>query len=226
MGGAGWLVFPRPPPAKTVTSALDSQVLVLNRLWQPVNVCSARRALGLLFVGHAQVVWVSAGSQFATHDFESWQGRAIAGDFPGRDYPMVHTVSRRFPVPKIIVLGVFDRLPRKEVKFSRDNVFQRDGYVCQYCRKRFESRDLNLDHVIPRDKGGGTNWDNVVCSCIRCNTKKANKLPKEAGMYPARQPRAPRWRPLLGLWRQAGGEYHESWRFFLEPNAASVELSG
>ncbi len=202
-------------------NALDNQVLVLNRLWQPVNICSARRALGLLFLDHAQVVGTFEDSLFSTHNFESWMS---IEDGP-EGWPVIHTVSDCFRLPSIIVLTAFDRLPRKEIKFSRENVLQRDDYVCQYCGKRFESRDLNLDHVIPRDKGGMTNWENIVCSCIRCNTKKGNKLPLEARMAPLRKPVAPRWRPLVDFNGEVREEYHESWRLFLEPSASSVTLS-
>lgn len=228
--GALWVEAPGGPvsvccPHVNVTRTLQQQVLVLNRLWQPVNVCSAKRALGLLFLGHAQVVQTSGEAQFSTHDLESWLREAPEGEGEA----VIRTVSACYLVPYIIVLAAFDRLPRKEVKFTRDNVFARDGHRCQYCGEHFETRDLNLDHVIPRDKGGSTSWDNVVCSCIRCNTKKANKLPQEAGMVPLRKPAAPRWRPLVGARndgrRNAKGEdYPESWRVFLEPCSSKEQL--
>ena len=66
-------------------------------------------------------------------------------------------------------------------------------------KKKFEPRDLNLDHVHPKDKGGETNWENVVTSCIKCNTRKGNKLPRESGMQPFKKPVAPKWRPLVGF---------------------------
>ena len=205
-----------------MTHSLESQVLVLNRLWQPVHICSAKRAIGLLFLGHAQVVGTSGDSRFATHDFEAWLEFDVSDDYPH----VVRTVSAAILVPKIIVLSKFDRLPRQEVKFTRENVFQRDSYQCQYCGKGFDSRDLNLDHVIPRDKGGRTVWENVVCSCIRCNTKKANKMPREAGMVPLNAPKAPRWQPLAAFTRSGrNGGYDESWRLFLDPSRAEVELS-
>jgi 5-methylcytosine-specific restriction endonuclease McrA len=116
-------------------------------------------------------------------------------------------------VPKIIVLGIYDRLPRLEVKFTRRNVFLRDKFTCQYCEKVLPENKLNLDHVIPRDKGGKTTWENIVASCVKCNTRKANKLPHEAGMHPAGKPFAPRWRPLYGL--QENGLGDESWDHFL-----------
>ena len=205
----------------TVNNSIDSQVLVLNRLWQPINLCSARRAIGLLFLGHAQAVGMFGEEQFSTHDFESW----LRLEERPEDWPVVNTVSSCFCLPSIIVLAVFDRLPRKEVKFSRENIFKRDDYLCQYCHKKFDSFKLNLDHVIPRDKGGATSWENVVTSCIRCNTKKGNKLPKEASMFPLKKPVAPRWRPLIGYRKECESHYHQSWRLFLDPNPSAVELS-
>ena len=92
---------------------------------------------------------------------------------PEPEHEMVHTISWKIRVPRVIVLMLFDRLPKKEVKFTRHNVFERDNNTCQYCGKVFDRSDLNLDHVHPRDKGGLTTWENVVCSCIPCNTRKA-----------------------------------------------------
>ena len=204
-----------------MNSAIENKVLVLNRLWQPVHMCSAKRAFGLLFLGHAQAVGMFGEERFATYDFESWLGVEEQPD----DWPVVGTVSSRFCLPSIIVLSSFDRLPKKEIKFSRDNIFQRDDYVCQYCKKKFDPRDLNLDHVFPKDKGGETNWENVVTSCIKCNTRKGNKLPRESGMQPFKKPVAPRWRPLVGFKKGSDSHYHKSWSFFLDPNSSAVELS-
>lgn len=194
---------------------------MLNRLWQPVNTCSARRALTLVYLGHAQIVHIDADQNFLTHDFESWIELSDAA--PGGE--LVRTVMRVLRVPRIIVLSLFDKLPRKEVKFTRENIFLRDQHTCQYCGIRFESRELNIDHVIPRDKGGKTTWENVVCSCVPCNTRKGNKLPREARMVPIREPRAPRWRPFSSSLGPAVP--HESWRHFIAPETGShaVELS-
>ena len=83
----------------------------------------------------------------------------------------------------------------------------------------------SLDHVFPKDKGGETNWENVVTSCIKCNTRKGNKLPRESGMQPFKKPVAPRWRPLVGFKKGSDSHYHKSWSFFLDPNSSAVELS-
>ena len=104
---------------------------------------------------------------------------------------MVTTISFKIRVPRVIVLLLFDRLPKKEVKFTRHNVFERDKNTCQYCGNVFERSDLNLDHVLPRDRGGLTTWENVVCSCIGCNTRKGNRLPNECGMHPMHPPMEP-----------------------------------
>ncbi len=200
---------------------LDDRVLVLNRLWQAVNTCSARRALVLLYMGHAQAVSHDGQQSYQTHDFESWLERSTETHMEGTH--QVRTVKYTIRVPKIIVLALFDRFPKKEIKLTRANVFERDNHTCQYCGKRFERKELNIDHVKPRDKGGKTTWENVVCSCVPCNTRKGNKLPHEAGMHLRKKPRAPKWQPHVQL--SHTGQVHESWRHFVDPNSWSVTLS-
>jgi 5-methylcytosine-specific restriction endonuclease McrA len=197
---------------------LNQQVLVLNRLWQAVNVCSVRRALTLIFEGHAQVVLSDDGGAFHTFGFKEWRDLSEARPHP----ESIATVSFRIRVPRVILLLVFDRLPKKEVKFTRHNIFERDRNTCQYCGRIFERKDLNLDHVIPRDRGGPTSWENIVCSCIRCNTHKANRTPQEAGLRLVRKPKRPKWRPFLQVSFES--TYHDSWRHFLDLAYWNVEL--
>jgi 5-methylcytosine-specific restriction endonuclease McrA len=208
-------------PEDPLHTLLDSQVLVLNRLWQAVNVCSARRAFTLLYQGHAQVVWADQKNNFATHDFDSWRDFSVSA--PESDDEMVTTISWKIRVPRVIVLLLFDRLPKKEVKFTRHNVFERDNNTCQYCGKIFERHELNLDHVLPRDKGGQTTWENVVCSCIPCNTRKGNRLPHQAQMTLIRKPKRPKWRPFVHV--TFSSQAHESWRHFVDLAYWNVELS-
>ncbi len=201
-----------------MTRFLNQHVLVLNRLWQAVNVCSVRRALTLLFEGHAQVVWSAADGSF--HTFNFWEWRDFSQQQPHAD--SVHTVSFRIRVPRVILLLMFDRMPKKEVKFTRHNIFERDKNTCQYCGQVFERKDLNLDHVIPRDRGGPTTWENIVCSCVGCNTHKANRTPHEAGMQLIRKPKRPRWRPFVQINLEL--PYHDSWKHFLDLAYWNVEL--
>ena len=198
-------------------AVLDQPVLVLNRLWQAVNTCSVRRAFTLLYRGHAQVV-SNDGRNYLTHDFLSWRDFSKENPEP----EMVRTISVSIRVPKIIVLLLFERLPKKEVKFTRHNVFERDRNTCQYCGAIFERSDLNLDHVLPRDRGGQTTWENIVCSCIPCNTRKGNKLPHEAGMQLIRKPKRPRWRPFVNI--TFSRHQHDSWKHFLDLAYWNVEL--
>ena len=202
-----------------MSGVLCDQVLVLNRLWQAVNVCSVRRALTLLFEGHAQVVFGVGDGDYRTLDFQQWRDLSEASPDPEGS---VSTVSFRIRVPRVILLMGFDRFPKKEVKFTRHNLFERDRNTCQYCGKTFDRRDLNLDHVIPRDRGGPTTWENIVCSCIPCNTRKANRTPAEAQMHLVRKPKRPKWRPFVQV--SFGASIHDSWRHFLDVAYWNVEL--
>ena len=188
---------------------LEQPVLVLNKLWQAVNICSTRRALSMLFEGNAQVVHSEEGN-FNTFNFNEW------ADFSEREPELdcINGVSIKLRLPRVVLLMVYDRMPKKEVKFTRHNIFQRDKNTCQYCGEKFDCRDLNLDHVIPRQHNGPTSWENIVCSCIPCNSKKSNKPPAQAGMNLIRQPKKPHWHPFMQV--RFSMQYHETWRQFLD----------
>lgn len=196
---------------------LNQHVLVLNRLWQAVNICSVRRALTLLFEGRAHVVFNTEDGAFQTYDFNEWRDFSAQAPHP----ESIHAISFKIRIPRVILLLVFDRQPKKEVKFTRHNIFERDRSTCQYCGRMFERKDLNLDHVIPRDRGGPTTWENIVCSCIECNTHKANRTPQEAGLHLIRKPKRPKWRPFLQV---NIGLQHDSWKHFLDIAYWNVEL--
>ncbi len=198
-------------------NVLNENVLVLNRLWQAINVCTVERAFMLLYMGHAEVVIEDQGD-FQTFDFQEW--REFSQGHHGED--VVHTVSFKIRVPRVILLLFFDRLPHKEVKFTRHNIFERDHNMCQYCGKHFDRRELNLDHVIPRDRGGTTTWENIVCACIPCNTHKANRTPTEAGMHLIKKPKRPKWRPFVNV--TIATVAHDSWKHFLDLAYWNVEL--
>lgn len=201
-----------------MSSLLNVQVLVLNRFWQAVNVCSVKRALTLVFQGHAQVVLGNNDGSFQTYSFNEWQDFSQQKPHP----EVVRTVSFRIRIPRVIMLLVFDRQPKKEVKFTRHNIFERDRNTCQYCGGVFDRSELNLDHVIPRDRGGPTTWENIVCSCIPCNTQKANRTPQEAGMRLIRKPKRPKWRPFIQI--NLSLNYHDSWKHFVDLAYWNVEL--
>ena len=201
-------------------AALDQPVLVLNRLWQAVNVIGARRAFALLARGHAHVVH-HHDEDFRVFSMMDWI------DFSANNPPIelletVHTPSRVIRLPRVILLSFFDKLPCKELKLTRNNVFERDKNHCQYCSKGFPREELNLDHVIPRHYGGKTTWENIVCSCIKCNSRKANRLPHEASMRLIRKPSKPKWRPVISLVLKT--QHREMWKDFLDVAYWNVEL--
>ncbi|NQT84494.1 HNH endonuclease [bacterium] len=198
--------------------ALNENVLVLNRLWQAVNICTARRAICLLYQEHAEAVLQENGS-FRTLAFEDWRDFSRGADGP---FKFVHGVNYRIAVPPIVILAFYDKTPHKEVKFTRENIYHRDKNTCQYCGKSVDRRDLNLDHVIPRDFGGKTTWENIVCSCKECNTRKANRTPQQAGLTLIRNPKKPVWRPYLDF--NLDRIPHEVWKHFIDIGYWKVEM--
>ncbi len=182
---------------------LDSGVLVLNRVFQPVHITSVRRAFSLLYQGVAKAL----DEELQLFDFESWSALSAAR------HDAVQTVSRRIRVPRVVVLVAYEHLPKARVRFSRFNIYARDDSTCQYCGRRFSRSELNLDHVVPRSRGGSTNWENVVCSCVPCNLRKGGRTPEEAGMRLLRHPARPRWTPVFR--NAARRAFYREWMPFL-----------
>ena len=163
---------------------LSNNVLVLNQSYEPINICSVRRAIVLVFRGKAQIVEQSG--------------------------QVLHSVTYRFPVPSVVRLVLYIRIPHKQMVLSKRNIVRRDGHQCQYCGSKHGS--MTVDHVIPRTLGGGEAWENLVCACTRCNNLKGNRSLEQAGMKLIRTPQRPshvtfirliagvpdqRWKPYL-----------------------------
>ncbi len=186
--------------------ALDSSVLVLNRLWQAVNVVSARRALALVYVGRGRAV----GDDYTVYSWSLWAENPLPGT---GSTVYVSTTSGPVRIPRVIQLLDYDRVPRPRVKFTRSNVYLRDRHRCQYCGSRQSAAELTLDHVQPRSRGGPTTWRNIVVSCFGCNSRKADRNPEEAGMPLLREPRPPHWHPAALL--RIAEKPHPLWQPFL-----------
>ncbi len=169
---------------------LSSSVLVLNKSFLPVHVTSLKRSLILLYQGVAKAV----DENYRTFNFDSWQSLSII-----EESKSIGLVDRMIRAPRVIILANYDKLPKRYIKFSRANIFLRDKNKCQYCGKEFKKSELNLDHVIPRTRGGISSWENVVCSCIPCNRNKGGRTPEEAGMKLFRKPRKPEWSPYYHI---------------------------
>ncbi|HFE52841.1 MAG TPA: HNH endonuclease [Bacteroidetes bacterium] len=166
---------------------LSRRVLMLNRNYEPMSVVSARKAIILLYLGKAEVV----------ERYDLW----------------VHSVSTRMPVPSIVRLVSYVRIPHRRVVLTRKNIIKRDNRQCQYCGTR--TGPFTVDHVIPKDRGGTDSWENLVCACVRCNSRKGNRTPEEAGMRLLRKPKKPNH---LFFIQHLIGVYDERWKPYLFMN--------
>ena len=139
-------------------------MLVLNATYEPINVCTIRRAVVLLLKEKAEVI-----------ERADWE---------------LHSANATMVRPVVIRLVSYVRIPRDthRRKITRRAVFARDNWTCQYCGSR---SNLTVDHVIPRSKGGGSSWDNIVASCAPCNRRKGDALPRQVGMRLLKPPRTP-----------------------------------
>jgi 5-methylcytosine-specific restriction endonuclease McrA len=194
-------------------SLLDTNVLVLNRFYMAIRVVNVRRAFTLLYRDCAEVIENENG-QYASYNFESWCELSVltsADKQPGEEF--IQAVGFELQVPRILRLTRFDKLPMQTVRFNRRNLFARDEHRCQYCGREEPSHQLSLDHVIPRSHGGPTSWENIVCCCLRCNSRKGGRTPKEARMKLLTQPVKPRVSPLLV--QSAEDPRYECWKTFL-----------
>lgn len=202
--------------------ALSSSVLVLNRYYMAVHVVNVRRAFGLLYRDLAEVIHVEDG-RYATYNFDMWlELSQLLIDEKHRHQDWIQAVNFEIQAPRVIRLLRFDRVPRQSLRFSRRNLFARDGHCCQYCGENFPTSQLSLDHVLPRSRGGETTWENVVCSCLKCNTKKGGRTPQEARMKLICEPSKPKHSPLLAM--KLGNPKYESWRGFLAGVGHAVDL--
>jgi 5-methylcytosine-specific restriction endonuclease McrA len=187
--------------------SVNESVLVLNRSWIAINIAN-------VYQGYAKVV---SPEDFSTYDFDDWKELSKAAD----DY-CIHTVSFKIMIPEVIVLTAFNGVYRREITFSRRNIFERDKNTCQYCGRKFKKTELTLDHVVPRSLGGRSTWENMVLACVQCNVRKGNRLPEDASMPLIRRPRKPRWLPHSGEGFSAIRK--PSWQRFVDAAYWDVEL--
>jgi len=174
---------------------MNTQTLVLTREYSPHKIVSLERAIMMIFQGKITVVEEYA-EELATIE------HARKRDFPN----VVRAYGQRFTAedalilraPAVVSLRSTVGSIKRGVKFSRINVFTRDGFRCQYCGESKRMSALNYDHVVPRHLGGKTAWENIVASCYPCNGRKANRTPEQAGMRLRKQPYKPKTLPVIG----------------------------
>ncbi|MSR29013.1 MAG: HNH endonuclease [Phycisphaerales bacterium] len=203
-------------------TGLDSKVLVLNKLYTALRVVNGRRAFTLLAKEVAEVISVEDGN-YVSYDFASWADAAEYQRAHENDvHDWVTTTRLVIAVPKVIRLLGYDRFPREQVKLNRRNVYARDANQCQYCGGHFSTRELTIDHVIPRVQEGANSWGNLVCACVSCNARKGGRTPAQAHMKLVRTPMKPKRNPAIAL--RLGSPKYQSWKSFLDEAYWTVEL--
>lgn len=181
--------------------------LVLNRCYLPIHIISWKRAMSLLYKGHAK----SLDYNFVPYEYDKWI--EYSNETPG-DYDLVGTTNYSIAAPDLIVLSHYDKLPKRDIKFSRENVFHRDKHVCQYCGDKFKRAQLTIDHVVPKCQGGKSVWDNIVAACKDCNARKADKAPHQVGLKLIGKPLEPAWfSPISKLVHKPN--LRQSWKNFM-----------
>ena len=167
---------------------MNGRVLVLNSTYEPINVCTVRRAIILVLKGVARTEERTAND--------------------------LRTTRKAFPSPSVIRLMDYVHIPFERKSLSRKNILLRDHNTCQYCGQIFNPADLTLDHVFPRSRGGPSNWDNLVACCKRCNNRKGNETPEEAHRKLIKRPQAFSLHVNRQIMRYLG-RGDEAWRKYL-----------
>ena len=172
------------------------QVLLLNISYEPLKVINWKKAITMLFLGKVEVI-------------EEYSRE-------------IHSVSFAIKLPSVVRLLKMVKRNKSPVKFSRQNIYARDRYKCQYCGNRHYSEDLTYDHIVPKSYGGKTIWENIVTCCMKCNRKKGGRTPNEASMKLIRKPTRPTWVPAIRI-TVGFKEVPQSWRDYLYWNVELVE---
>ena len=145
--------------------------LLLNSTFEPLIVVPWKKAITMVLLEKVEVI----------EEYERW----------------IRGVTLALRLPAVVRLNRYVRRKTPLVKFSRQNLYFRDRGTCQYCGVSFDFKELTYDHVVPRSRGGQTEWTNVVTCCGVCNLRKGGRTPEEADMFLIRKPRVPIWIPLL-----------------------------
>ena len=167
-----------------ILNTLMGKVLVLNASYEPLNITSWRRAVVLLIKGKAEQV--------------EHNGRVVYAEMP---------------LPTVIRLRHYVRVPYKEIPLTRRNILHRDGHSCQYCG--YTGDDLTLDHVLPRSRSGEDTWENIVTACVRCNVRKGSRTPKEANMPLRIKPHRPHSGLYFEVAKQIKSGVHQEWQKYV-----------
>jgi 5-methylcytosine-specific restriction endonuclease McrA len=193
-------------------SKRKNNVLVLNKVWIPIHIVEWQKAMSLIIQESVRPL----DRDLIAYDLNDWLEFSNISE----DYPKVKTIRYKIALPEIILLKQYDRLPLRDVKYSRMTLFERDNYKCCFCGKKFSKLELTVDHIIPRSKGGLTNWDNTVSACKKCNSLKADKSIEELNLKMHYKPKKPKW--ISPISKLSHDHPCKSWDKFLDRTLVSL----
>ena len=201
-------------------SVLNSPTLILNKSWHPIDSTIVRKAFGDVMSERAQFIDTPS---YIPYDILGWMQLPIV--HPNKS---IQTSTCTIKLPEIMLLSKFNKIPKQIVKFNRRNLWRRDGCKCQYCGTEPSYDEITVDHIVPRSKGGSSNFQNCVLCCITCNLKKSDRRLEDTDMKLQKRtklpngkwthvtydrPKRPIWNPLYRLSRK---KYPKSWAAFLK----------
>ena len=168
-------------------------VLVLNKNWQAVGIKNPADTFAMLMTDVATGLDIRGLDYMVPLRWKDWIQLPI--DEENDDF--VQTINQKIKIPKVIILSKFDKVPKKRPRFSQKNIWIRDNFTCQYTGKKLRPGEGNIDHVVPKSRGGETDWSNCVLACKKVNAKKANATPEEAGLKLLKKPEPPKELPVF-----------------------------
>lgn len=186
---------------------LNKPVLILNKNWMPIRVASVKCIMKYLIAKKAQIIDVD---DYSLHSWDKWMTRIV-----NDSTSYISTTQGNVELPEVIVLGTSSKTHVQKVNCTKKNIFRRDGYQCQYTGKKLTRKTANIDHVIPKSRGGKDTWGNLVVCDRNINNRKGNKTPKEMGLKLIRKPGKPRIEDFLFFYNK---NIPDSWlKFGIKP---------
>ena len=185
-----------------------STVLVLNRNWQAIDCKTPAQAFCMMAGDSATALYIADDGSMTPMKFNDWLNLPVRA----RDL-CIGTVRGGVRMPTVIVLARYARVPKRRPNFGKHGIWERDGGVCQYSGRKLKPSEGNIDHVLPRSRGGASSWDNCVLAHRDINSKKANRTPQEAGLKLIRSPSVPKELPTSMFIRNLHGM--EDWAHFV-----------
>lgn len=198
-------------------SSLQNPTLVLNKGWMPVNIVTAYDAVTKTFQGKAKII--DPSMDFQQFNWNDWEKLRPKDDEQG----IRAGRGLVFRIPWVILLKKFDKLHNRGVNFSRRELYRRDDFQCQYCGDRPGSKELSVDHIVPRSQGGQTTWENCVVACVECNSRKADYSLRQIGMRLLKKPCKPHHKLYRGS-RNHMPVAWKSWEHLISESYWEVEL--